>query len=35
MQGQYGLGYRINLYFRDYNLTIEIDENCHTDRNTN
>ena len=27
------LSYRIDLYFRDYNLAIEIDENRHSDRN--
>ena len=26
------LGYRINLYFHDYKLAIEIDENDHSDR---
>ena len=30
---QYVLGFRINLYFQDYKLTIEIDENGHSDRN--
>ena len=27
------LSYRIDLYFHDYKLTIEIDENGHSDRN--
>ena len=27
------LGYRIDLYFHDYKLPIEIDENGHNDRN--
>ena len=27
------LGYRIKLHFHDYKLAIEIDENCHSDRN--
>ena len=27
------LGYRIDLYFHDYKLAIEIDENGHSDRN--
>ena len=27
------LGYRIDLYFHDYNLVIEIDENGLSDRN--
>ena len=36
MQTQYSvLGYRIDLYFHDYRLAIEIDEKGHTDRNTN
>ena len=26
------LGYRIDLYFPDYNLAIECDENGHSDR---
>ena len=26
--------YRIHLYFHDYKLAIEIDENGHSDRNT-
>ena len=30
---QYVLGFRINLCFQDYKLTIEIDENGHSDRN--
>ena len=34
MQPQYSvLGYRIDLYFYDYKLAIEIDENGHSDRN--
>ena len=34
LQTQYSvLGYRIDLYFHDYELTIEIDENGHSDRN--
>ena len=33
MQALYVLGYRIDLYFHDYNLTIEIDENGHSKRN--
>ena len=34
MQKQYNfLGYRIDLYFYDYKLTIEIDEYGHSDRN--
>ena len=28
------LGYRIDLYFQDYKLAIEIDENWHSDRNS-
>ena len=27
------LGYRIDLYFHDYKLAIEIDENGHSNRN--
>ena len=27
------LSYRINLYFHDYKLAIEIDENGHSERN--
>ena len=27
------LGYRIDLYFNDYKLAIEIDENGHSNRN--
>ena len=27
------LSYRIDLYFHDYKLAIEIDENGHSDRN--
>ena len=34
MQTQYDvLGYRIDLYFHDCKLAIEIDENAHNDRN--
>ena len=34
MQTQYSvLGYRIDLYFHDYNLAIEVDEKGHKDRN--
>ena len=34
MQTQYNiLSYRINLYFHDYNLAIEIDENGQSNRN--
>ena len=34
MQTQYSvLGYKIDLYFHDYKLTIEIDEKGHKDRN--
>ena len=34
MQAQYNvLGYRIDLYFHEYKLAIEIDENGHNDRN--
>ena len=34
IQTQYNvLGYRIDLYFYEYNLEIEIDENGHSDRN--
>ena len=34
MQAQYSvLGYRIDLYFYDYKLAIEIDENRRSDRN--
>ena len=29
------LSYRVNLYFHDYKLTIEIDENRHRDTNIN
>ena len=33
MQTQYNvLSYRIGLYFHDYKLAIEIDENWHSDR---
>ena len=35
MQTQYSvLGYRIDLYFHDYKLAIEVDEKGHKDRNT-
>ena len=27
------LGYRINLYFHDYKIAIEIDGNGHSDKN--
>ena len=34
MQTQYNvLGYRIDLYFYDYELAIVIDKNGHSDRN--
>ena len=34
MQTQYNvLGYRIHLYFHDYKLAIETNENGHSDRN--
>ena len=34
MQAQYNvLGYRIDLYFHDYKLAIEIDEDTHSNRN--
>ena len=34
MQAQYSvLGYRIDLYFYDNKLAVEIDENGHSDRN--
>ena len=34
MQTQYSVsGYRIDLYFHEYKLAIEIDENRHSDRN--
>ena len=34
MQTQYNvLGYKIDLYFRDYKFAIEIDENRHSNRN--
>ena len=36
MQTQYSvLSYRIDLYFHNQNLAIEIDENEHNDRNIN
>ena len=36
MQTQYNVsGYKIDLYFHDYRLAIEIDEKGHKDRNTN
>ena len=28
------LGYRIDLYFHDYNITIEVDEFDHCDRDS-
>ena len=35
MQTQYTvLSYRIDLYFHDYKLAIEIDENGHSNRTT-
>ena len=35
IQTQYNaLGYRIDLYFHDYKLAIEINENRHSDRST-
>ena len=35
MQIQYNVSRcRIDLYFHDYKLSIEIDENGHSDRNT-
>ena len=35
-QTQYSvLGYKIDIYFHDYRLAIEIDEKGHKDRNTN
>ena len=35
MQTQYSvLGYRIDLYFHDYKLAVEVDEKSHKDRNT-
>ena len=34
MQTQYSvLGYRIDLYFHDYKLAIEVDKKGHEDRN--
>ena len=34
MQTQYSmLGYGVDIYFHDYKLAIEIDENGHSDRN--
>ena len=34
MQTQYNvLGYKIDFYFHDYKLAIEIDENGHSERN--
>ena len=27
------LGYKIDLYFHDYKIAVEIDENGHNDRN--
>ena len=36
MQTQHSvLGYRIDLYFHDYRLAIEVDGYEHSDRNTN
>ena len=36
MQKQYiVLGYRIDLYFHEYKLAIEVDELGHNDRNIN
>ena len=36
MQTQYSvLSYKIDLYFHDYRLAIEIDEKGHKDRNIN
>ena len=35
MQTQYSvLGYRVDLYFHDYRLAIEVDESGHKNRNT-
>ena len=35
MQTQYKfLSYRIDLYFHDYKLAVEMDENGHINRNT-
>ena len=35
MRNQYSvLGYRIDLYFHDYNITIEVDEFDHCDRDS-
>ena len=34
MQTQYNvLGYRIDLYFHDYKLAVEVDKNRHSGRN--
>ena len=34
MQNEYGiLGYRVDLYFHDYKLAIEVDKFGHSDRN--
>ena len=33
VQTRYVLGYRIDIYFHDYKLAIETDENEHSDRN--
>ena len=34
MQTRYGvLGYKIDLYFHDYKLAVEVDEKGHEDRN--
>lgn len=36
MQLQYSaLGYRVDLYFHDHKIAIEIDENRHCDKNIN
>ena len=36
MQTQYSvLGYRIDLYFHDYKLALEVDEKGHKDRDIN
>ena len=36
IQTQYSiLGYRIDLYFHEYKLAIEVDESGHTNRNIN
>ena len=33
MQTQYASSYRIDFFFHDYKLAIEVDENGHSDRN--